>query len=196
MSDENIGRKLKALRLYLGLSLTNFGKSIGFSQTHVKRFENGVYQPNAVVIEKICKLYNVVIKAYTLRSRCVLLTCTVNIVIRLFSIIRVNHTGVYQKTHWHIRIKSRLLLVKTHGVINQKGYIIPHFHINGRFDGNEINIIGFLITAAVNGIVQAECPLLFIRITENKLKEPIFVFFVSRTTIVSCLNHLLSLISV
>lgn len=59
MSDENIGRKLKALRTYLGLSLTNFGKSIGFSQTHIKRFENGEYRPDATVIEKICELYNV-----------------------------------------------------------------------------------------------------------------------------------------
>ena len=59
MSNENIGIRLKALRSHLVLSLTNFGKSIGYSQTQIKRFEQGDYLPNDTTINMICETYKV-----------------------------------------------------------------------------------------------------------------------------------------
>lgn len=55
----NIALRLVELRNKLGMSRTSFAKSIGISETHMKRFETGVAVPKEKLINTICKKYHV-----------------------------------------------------------------------------------------------------------------------------------------
>ena len=59
MIDENIGEKIKALRLYLGLSQAAFSMPLGLSPTHIARFEKDVSVPSRETINKICEAFDV-----------------------------------------------------------------------------------------------------------------------------------------
>ena len=56
----NIALRLVELRNKLGMSRTSFAKSIGISETHMKRFETGVAVPKEKLINTICEKYHVV----------------------------------------------------------------------------------------------------------------------------------------
>ena len=55
----NIALRLVELRNKLGMSRTSFAKSIGISETHMKRFETGVAVPKEKHINTICEKYHV-----------------------------------------------------------------------------------------------------------------------------------------
>lgn len=50
---------IKDLREYLELSLNAFGKPLGYSGTHITRFERGGQEPTEDMIALICKVYEV-----------------------------------------------------------------------------------------------------------------------------------------
>lgn len=47
------------LRQYLNLSLAAFGEPLGYSGTHISRFEKNVTKPSQEIVDKICRVYNV-----------------------------------------------------------------------------------------------------------------------------------------
>ena len=55
----NIALRLVELRNKLGMSRTSFAKSIGITETHMKRFETGVAVPKEKHINTICEKYHV-----------------------------------------------------------------------------------------------------------------------------------------
>ena len=55
----NIALQLIDLRNKLGMSRTSFAKSIGITETHMKRFETGVAVPKEKHINTICEKYHV-----------------------------------------------------------------------------------------------------------------------------------------
>lgn len=54
-----MGEKIHALRLYLGLSLKAFGEPLGYTGTHISRFEKNVVVPDERVIQRICQVFQV-----------------------------------------------------------------------------------------------------------------------------------------
>lgn len=50
---------IKKLREYLELSLNAFGKPLGYSGTHITRFERGIHEPSEDTIALICEVYGV-----------------------------------------------------------------------------------------------------------------------------------------
>ena len=54
-----MGKKIHALRLYLGLSLQAFGESLGYTGRHISRFEKNVVEPDERVIQRICEVFHV-----------------------------------------------------------------------------------------------------------------------------------------
>lgn len=50
---------IKNLREYLELSLNAFGKPLGYSGTHITRFERGTHEPTEDAIALICEVYGV-----------------------------------------------------------------------------------------------------------------------------------------
>ena len=56
---KTIASRLVELRKKLGMSRTSFAKSIGISETHMKRFETGVSVPKEKLINTICEKYHV-----------------------------------------------------------------------------------------------------------------------------------------
>ena len=54
-----MGEKIHELRMYLGLSLKTFGEPLGYTGTHISRFEKNVAKPDERVIQKICKVFQV-----------------------------------------------------------------------------------------------------------------------------------------
>ena len=59
MIGVDIALRLVELRNKLGMSRTSFAKSIGISETHMKRFETGVSVPKEKLINTICEKYHV-----------------------------------------------------------------------------------------------------------------------------------------
>ena len=55
----NIALRLVELRNKLGMSRTSFAKSIGITETHMRRFETGVSVPKEKHINTICEKYHV-----------------------------------------------------------------------------------------------------------------------------------------
>ena len=55
----DIALRLVELRNKLGMSRTSFAKSIGITETHMKRFETGVAVPKEKHINTICEKYHV-----------------------------------------------------------------------------------------------------------------------------------------
>ena len=55
----DIALQLVELRNKLGMSRTSFAKSIGITETHMKRFETGVAVPKEKHINTICEKYHV-----------------------------------------------------------------------------------------------------------------------------------------
>lgn len=60
-----MGEKIHALRLYLGLSLKAFGESLGYTGTHISRFEKNIAVPDERVIQKICQVFQVAPSYFT-----------------------------------------------------------------------------------------------------------------------------------
>ena len=59
MIDVDIALRLVELRNKLSMSRTSFAKSIGITETHMKRFETGVSVPKEKLINTICEKYHV-----------------------------------------------------------------------------------------------------------------------------------------
>ena len=59
MIGVDIALRLVELRNKLGMSRTSFAKSIGITETHMKRFETGVAVPKEKHINTICEKYHV-----------------------------------------------------------------------------------------------------------------------------------------
>lgn len=59
MIGVDIALRLVELRKKLGMSRTSFAKSIGITETHMKRFETGVAVPKEKHINTICEKYHV-----------------------------------------------------------------------------------------------------------------------------------------
>ena len=57
--NNNIASRLVELRNRLGMSRTSFAKSIGITETHMKRFEIGVAVPKEKHINTICEKYHI-----------------------------------------------------------------------------------------------------------------------------------------
>ena len=55
----NIALRLVELRKKLGMSRTSFAKSIGITETHMRRFETGVSVPKEKHINTICEKYHI-----------------------------------------------------------------------------------------------------------------------------------------
>lgn len=51
--------KIHELRSYLGLSLIAFGEPLGYTGTHIGRFEKSIATPDERVIQKICQVFRV-----------------------------------------------------------------------------------------------------------------------------------------
>ena len=51
--------KIHELRSYLGRSLKAFGEPLGYTGTHISRFEKGIATPDERVIQKICQVFHV-----------------------------------------------------------------------------------------------------------------------------------------
>ncbi len=56
---ERFGEKLRILRQRQGLSQEQLGEMLGVHQTHVGRIERGGKTPNATMILKISRIFNV-----------------------------------------------------------------------------------------------------------------------------------------
>lgn len=54
-----MGEKIHELRMYLGLSLKAFGEPLGYTGTHISRYEKNVVIPDERVIQKICQVFQV-----------------------------------------------------------------------------------------------------------------------------------------
>ena len=54
-----MGEKIHELRVYLGLTLRNFGELLGYTGTHISRFEKNVLIPDERVIQRICDVFHV-----------------------------------------------------------------------------------------------------------------------------------------
>ena len=54
-----IGVLLYNLRTYLNLSRVTFSQKVGYSRTHIARFESGEAVPSDEVIDKICETFDV-----------------------------------------------------------------------------------------------------------------------------------------
>lgn len=57
--NTQVGEKNHDLRSYLGLSLRDLGRAIGYSGTHILRIEQKVVHPSERVIQKICDVFHV-----------------------------------------------------------------------------------------------------------------------------------------
>lgn len=55
----NYSKLLSDLRRKLGLSIALFSKPTGYSPTHMKKMEEGIYIPSAETITKICESFDV-----------------------------------------------------------------------------------------------------------------------------------------
>ena len=60
-----MGEKIHELRMYLGLSLKAFGEPLGYTGTHISRFEKNVVIPDERVIQKICQVFQVAPSYFT-----------------------------------------------------------------------------------------------------------------------------------
>lgn len=49
--------KIHELRSYLGLSLKSFGEPLGYTGTHISRFEKGIVTPDERMIQKNCQVF-------------------------------------------------------------------------------------------------------------------------------------------
>ena len=56
---ENIGEKLKALRLQHGLTTRQLAKALETSQAQISRIENGLRQPSGDLIVKMADFFNI-----------------------------------------------------------------------------------------------------------------------------------------
>ncbi len=56
---ERFGKKLRILRKQHGLTQKQLGEVLGVNQTHVTRMEKGEKTPNAAMIIKIARFFNV-----------------------------------------------------------------------------------------------------------------------------------------
>lgn len=63
-SNEN-SKKIRALRLYLNMSMSEFAKETGLSTTHISRLEKGIIEPGESVLKKISMAFNVDEKYFT-----------------------------------------------------------------------------------------------------------------------------------
>lgn len=54
-----MNEKIHELRLYLGLSLKSFGEPLGYTGTHIGRFERNAVKPDERLIAKICDAFHV-----------------------------------------------------------------------------------------------------------------------------------------
>lgn len=54
-----MGEKIHELRMYLDLSLKAFGEPLGYTGTHISRYEKNVVIPDERVIQKICQVFQV-----------------------------------------------------------------------------------------------------------------------------------------
>lgn len=59
LNENSYAGLIKDLRQYLNLSLAAFGEPLGYSATHISRFEKNITEPSCTVIENICKIYEV-----------------------------------------------------------------------------------------------------------------------------------------
>lgn len=57
LPENTIGQKLKKLRLRLGLTQSQFGKSINKALTTIANLENGYRMPTNDILESIIRLY-------------------------------------------------------------------------------------------------------------------------------------------
>ena len=56
---EQIGEKIKILRVQYGLTTRQLAKALKTSQTQISRIENGLRQPSGDLIVKIADFFNV-----------------------------------------------------------------------------------------------------------------------------------------
>ena len=56
---EQIGKKLKALRLQHGLTTRQLARALETSQAQISRIENGLRQPSGDLLVKIADFFNV-----------------------------------------------------------------------------------------------------------------------------------------
>lgn len=59
MANTEYAHYIKNLCEYLELSLNSFGKPLGYSGTHITRFERGTHEPTEDTIALICEVYGV-----------------------------------------------------------------------------------------------------------------------------------------
>lgn len=57
--NTQMGDRIHDLRSYLGLSLSDLGRAIGYTGTHILRIEQEVVHPSERVIQKICEAFQV-----------------------------------------------------------------------------------------------------------------------------------------
>ena len=57
--NTQMGDRIHDLRSYLGLSLSDLGRAIGYTGTHILRIEQEVVHPSERVIQKICDVFHV-----------------------------------------------------------------------------------------------------------------------------------------
>ena len=62
---EHSNHRIRELRLYLGLSMAEFARYVGYSPTHIARLEQGTSEPREVFIEKLCELFGVDMEYFT-----------------------------------------------------------------------------------------------------------------------------------
>ena len=53
--NTQVGEKIHDLRLYLGLSLSDLGRAIGYSGSHILRIEQKAVNPSEQFIQKVCE---------------------------------------------------------------------------------------------------------------------------------------------
>lgn len=53
--NTQVGEKIHDLRSYLGLSLSDLGRAIGYSGSHILRIEQKAVNPSEQFIQKVCE---------------------------------------------------------------------------------------------------------------------------------------------
>ncbi len=86
--NENVGTRIKLLRLKLNLSQNRFGKKIGVSAKTISAYETGKVIPSYKVLEKISNEYNVGI-LYLSREQKVILSQRIRDVESVLEEIRI-----------------------------------------------------------------------------------------------------------
>ena len=84
--------------------------------------------------------------------------------------------GVLQHPQWHVGVEGGLLLVQAQLVGDDEGHVVVHAHVQHLADGLDGDVVGVVVMGAVDGVVQAEGPLLVFLVAEHEGKQSILVF--------------------